>query len=42
MNEPVRMLAVIPLYNHGGTVRQVVERTLAVHPQVLVVDDGSS
>lgn len=42
MNEPVRMLAVIPLYNHGGTVRQVVERTLAVHPQVLVVDDGST
>ena len=42
MAEAVRLLAVIPLYNHGATVRQVVELTLAVHPDVLVVDDGSS
>ena len=37
-----KLLTVIPLYNHGGTVRKVAEQALAVHPQVLVVDDGSS
>jgi uncharacterized protein (DUF2062 family) len=37
-----QLLIVIPLYNHGTTVRAVAERALAVHPQVLVVDDGSS
>lgn len=37
-----RILIVIPVYNHGATLRQVVERALAVHPDVLVVDDGSS
>jgi uncharacterized protein (DUF2062 family) len=42
MSETVRPLAVIPLYNHGATVRSVVEKTLAVHDRVLVVDDGST
>lgn len=36
------ILVVIPLYNHAGTVRDVVERVLALHSHVLVVDDGSS
>ena len=36
------ILVVIPLYNHAGTVRDVVERVLQMHDQVLVVDDGSS
>jgi uncharacterized protein (DUF2062 family) len=36
------ILVVIPLYNHAATVRDVVERTLRIHDQVLVVDDGSS
>lgn len=36
-----RILIVIPVYNHAATLRQVVERALAVHPEVLVVDDGS-
>ncbi|MBI9080496.1 MAG: DUF2062 domain-containing protein [Pseudodesulfovibrio sp.] len=35
-------LIVIPVYNHGTTLRQVVEETLAIHPDVLVVDDGST
>lgn len=35
-------LAVIPVFNHAGTLRQVVEQTLGVLPDVLVVDDGSS
>ena len=42
MSETVRLLVVIPLYNHGATVRSVVEKALAVHEQVLVVDDGST
>jgi uncharacterized protein (DUF2062 family) len=37
-----RLLIVIPLYNHAATVRQVAEQSLAVHPEVLVVDDGST
>jgi uncharacterized protein (DUF2062 family) len=37
----VKILIVIPVYNHAASLRQVVERALAVHPEVLVVDDGS-
>lgn len=33
---------VIPVYNHAGTIRNVVTSVHAVHPQVLVVDDGST
>lgn len=40
--ESHQILIVIPVYNHAATLRQVVERALAVHPEVLVVDDGSS
>ena len=36
------ILVVIPLYNHGDTIREVIERCLAVHKHVLVVDDGST
>jgi glycosyltransferase involved in cell wall biosynthesis len=32
---------VIPAYNEMATIRDVVERTLAVLPRVIVVDDGS-
>lgn len=32
----------IPVYNHGATLRQVVEGCLRYHDRVLVVDDGSS
>jgi uncharacterized protein (DUF2062 family) len=42
MTERLKLLILIPLYNHGATLRSVVERALAVHPDVLVVDDGSS
>ncbi len=37
-----QILLVIPLYNHGATVRRVVEKALAAGWPVLVVDDGSS
>lgn len=37
-----RILVVVPVYNHGATLRQVVEGVLTVHPEVLVVDDGST
>ena len=33
---------VIPLYNHGATVRAVAEEALTFCPLVLVVDDGST
>jgi uncharacterized protein (DUF2062 family) len=41
MAEP-RVLVAIPVYNHAATLRGVAERTLALHPDVLVVDDGST
>jgi uncharacterized protein (DUF2062 family) len=34
-------MVVIPVYNHGATLRSVVEGVLTRHPHVLVVDDGS-
>jgi len=41
--EPMpRILVVIPVYNHGATLRQVAEGVLAHHDQVLIVDDGSN
>jgi glycosyltransferase involved in cell wall biosynthesis len=39
---PAKLLVAIPVYNHGRTLRDVVQRALAVHPEVLVVDDGST
>ncbi len=37
-----QIMVVIPLYNHGATVRDVAQRCLRQHPHVVVVDDGSS
>ena len=42
MPEPLKAAALIPTYNNAGTLRDVVERTLKVIPDVLVVDDGST
>ncbi len=42
MEPRVRILIVIPLFNHGRTIEKVVQGCLAVHKDVLVVDDGSS
>jgi len=39
---PGQLLVLIPLYNHGATVRQVAESVLAEGFPLLVVDDGSS
>ena len=45
MNEPgiekIKPLIVIPVYNHAGTLREVVVRALDVCSDILVVDDGS-
>jgi uncharacterized protein (DUF2062 family) len=41
-NSQVRILTVIPVYNHAVSLRQVVEGVLEYHDQVLVVDDGST
>lgn len=38
----VAAVVIIPVYNHGATLRRVVEGALLVHPDVLVVDDGST
>ena len=35
-------MIVIPVYNHPGTIRDVVARALEIHDRVMVVDDGSS
>ena len=40
--EKIKPLIVIPVYNHAGTLREVVTRTLDVCGNVLVVDDGST
>jgi len=34
-------MIVIPVYNHPGTLRDVVFRALSLHDRVMVVDDGS-
>jgi len=41
-SDACRPLVVIPVYNHGASLRTVVDQALAVHPRVLVVDDGST
>ncbi len=37
----LRPLVVVPVYNHPGTLREVVTGVLAAHPDLVVVDDGS-
>ena len=37
-----KILIVIPLYNHGKTVLNVIERCRKIHEKVLVIDDGST
>ena len=37
-----KIFIVVPVYNHAGTLRNVVQGVLAEHDQVLVVDDGST
>lgn len=38
----MKLCVVIPTYNNAATLRDIVERTLAVCGDVIVVDDGSS
>ncbi len=40
--EQIKILVVVPVYNHGCTLRAVVMGVLSRHPDVLVVDDGST
>jgi glycosyltransferase involved in cell wall biosynthesis len=35
-------MVVIPVYNHGQTLREVVEKVCRLHDTLLVVDDGST
>ncbi len=39
--EHPRIFVVVPVYNHGETLRKVVAGILNIHEHVLVVDDGS-
>lgn len=39
---PQKTLIVIPVYNHGDTLREVTEKSLETGFDVLVVDDGST
>ena len=41
-NKRNRFAFIIPVYNHAGTVAQVVKDALALHFPVFVVDDGST
>ena len=42
MDMPLRCAIVIPAYNHGTQVREVVEKCLQFRLPVIVVDDGST
>jgi glycosyltransferase involved in cell wall biosynthesis len=42
MTVPLRCAIVIPAYNHGTQVREVVEKCLQLGLPVIVVDDGST
>ena len=42
MTIPLRCAIVIPVYNHGAQVREVVEKCLQFRLPVVVVDDGST
>jgi glycosyltransferase involved in cell wall biosynthesis len=37
-----RIVIVIPVYNHGTTLREVVCQTLGMNKEIIVVDDGST
>ncbi|SDN98045.1 hypothetical protein SAMN04488516_11428 [Desulfonauticus submarinus] len=38
----MKILILIPVYNHVQTLRKIVQQTLEIHSEVLVVDDGST
>jgi len=40
--DSIKIIIVIPVYNHGSTLRGVVARALKVNDQVIVIDDGST
>lgn len=42
VGDAVRIVIVIPVYNHGKTLRRVAEQAVATGCPVMVVDDGSS
>jgi len=38
----IRVIVLIPVYNHGQTLKRVVEKVCRLHDSVMVVDDGST
>lgn len=42
MSEPIKVILVIPVFNHGKTLKDVVQRAIKTGAEVLVIDDGST
>ncbi|MDY0222224.1 MAG: DUF2062 domain-containing protein [Desulfobacterium sp.] len=42
LNQSLRIIIVIPVFNHGRTVERVIRDCLNLHGDILVVDDGST
>jgi uncharacterized protein (DUF2062 family) len=42
LSEDIKVILVIPVYNHGKTLRGVVQKAMAMGAGVMVVDDGST
>ena len=42
MSENIKVILVIPVYNHGKTLKDVVQKAIKTGAKVLVVDDGST
>ncbi len=42
MSEVIKVILVIPVYNHGKTLRGVVQKAIETGAEVLVIDDGST
>jgi len=42
INNRIKIIIVIPVYNHCATLRGVVEKVCRLHDAVMVVDDGST
>ncbi len=39
---PIRIAVVIPVFNHGSTLSEVVRKAKKIHDPVIVIDDGST
>jgi glycosyltransferase involved in cell wall biosynthesis len=42
LSEPIKVILVIPVFNHGKTLKDVVQRAVKTGAEILVIDDGST